>query len=275
VTTVGAIAGPNLAPLANDAGVGLGLHDYSGPYLLSAAGLAVAALAITLFMRPDPLLVASTQKSAEPTAAGGGWRAAARAVRARRGAWLGMSAMAVGHVVMVGVMSMTPVYISGYVHQHGDQLRIVGLVISLHIVGMYVLSPVVGWLADRFGPRPVILGGIGVLLGACALAGTAGHSTPRLSVALALIGAGWLACMVAGSTVLSASVPVEQRTAAQGLSDVVMGVAGASAGAVSGVVTDYFGYPTLTLLAAIATVPLLALALRPLPVRDGTLVRCD
>jgi MFS family permease len=264
VTTVGAIAGPNLAPFFNGVGAGLGLRDYAGPYLLSAIGLAVAATAIVIFMRPDPLLVATTSQDAGSPASGG-WRAAARAVRTRPGARLGMSAMAVGHVVMVGVMSMTPVYISGYVHQHDDQLRVVGLVISLHIVGMYALSPLVGWITDRCGPRPVILGGIGVLLVACALAGTAGHSTPRLSVALALIGAGWCAGMVAGSTLLSSSVPVEQRTSAQGLSDVVMGVAGATAGALSGVVTDFFGYPTLTLLAAIATAPLLALALRPLP----------
>ncbi len=274
VTTVGAIAGPNLAPLANDVGVGLGLRDYSGPYLLSAVGLAIAALAIGIFMRPDPLLVANARRPHVQTAVNGGWRAAARAIRMRRGARLGMSAMAIGHVVMVGVMSMTPVYISGYVHQHGDQLRVVGLVISLHIVGMYALSPFVGWLTDRFGSRPVILGGIGVLIGGCALAGTAGYSTPRLSVALGLIGVGWLAGMVAGSTLLSASVPAEQRTAAQGLSDVVMGVAGASAGALAGVITDFFGYPTLTLLAAIATVPLLALALRPLPTQSGTLVQC-
>jgi MFS family permease len=64
--------------------------------------------------------------------------------------------------------------------------------------------------------------------------------------------------MVAGSTLLSESVPVELRAAAQGLSDLLMGLAGALAGAVSGVIVEGWGYPTLTLLAAIATAPLAA-----------------
>jgi MFS family permease len=282
--TVGAVAGPNLAPVASDAALRWGVRDYSGPYLFSALAFGVAALATFVLMRPDPLLAARpAEKSADEAAAaprrGGMWRGAWRAVRASPAARLGMSAVAVGHVVMVGVMSMTPVYIGGYVHQHADQLRVVGLVISLHIVGMYALSPLVGWLTDRLGSRTVVLGAIGALLTACAVAGTARESTVRLSVGMTLLGVGWLGMMVAGSTLLSASVETAQRTGAQGLSDVVMGVAGASAGAVAGVVVDLFGYPTLALLAAIATVPILALALRRLPPPatasgDGRLVQC-
>jgi MFS family permease len=130
---------------------------------------------------------------------------------------------------------------------------------------MYALSPVVGWLTDRLGRRPVILGGVGLLLAACAVAGTAGHDTARLSVGLTLLGLGWSGTMVAGSTLLSESVPVSDRPGVQGLSDVVMGLAGASAGAVSGFIVEVLGYPTLNLLAAIAVVPLVALALRPVP----------
>jgi MFS family permease len=282
--TIGAIAGPNLAPVAGDVALRWGVRDYSGPYLFSAVAFGVAALVTFILMRPDPLLFAGTagknaNEAASAPSRGGMWRGAWRAVRASPGARLGMSAVAVGHVVMVGIMSMTPVYIGGYVHQHADQLRIVGLVISLHIVGMYALSPLVGWLADRLGPRTVVLGAIGALLTACAVAGTAQESTVRLSVGMTLLGVGWLGMMVAGSTLLSASVETEQRTAAQGLSDVVMGVAGASAGAIAGVVVDLFGYPTLSLLAAIATVPILALALRRIPAKeapadDGKLVQC-
>jgi hypothetical protein len=62
-----------------------------------------------------------------------GLRAAARAVRANPSARLGVAAVAVGHVVMVGVMSMTPVHIGEY--SHGDVLNIVGNVLSLHIAG--------------------------------------------------------------------------------------------------------------------------------------------
>jgi len=61
-------------------------------------------------------------------------------------------------------------------------------------------------LCHQFGRRPVILGGITLLLAACATAGTAGHDTARLSVGLVLLGMGWSATMVAGSTLLSESV---------------------------------------------------------------------
>jgi MFS family permease len=65
--------------------------------------------------------------------------------------------------------------------------------------------------------------------------------------------------MVAGSTLLSEAVPVDLRASAQGLSDLAMGLAGATAGALSGVVLEHWGYPTLTALAALATAPLVVM----------------
>jgi MFS family permease len=290
-TTVGAVAAPNFAPLAGDAVDGLGVPPLSGPFAFSAVAFLLAAVLLLVLLRPDPLLTArriaaGTADAGAGAAAGtgagdgdaaAGTAAAAPAAAARRGlrpAWaavaarpaarLGIAAVAVGHVVMVGVMSMTPVHLGEW-HGDADVLRVVGIVLSLHIAGMYALSPVVGWLTDRLGRRPVILGAVGLLLGACAVAGTAGHDTAQLSVGLVMLGLGWSGTMVAGSTLLSESVPAEVRPAAQGLADLTMGLAGASAGAVSGFVVDLSGYATLTVLAAIATVPLLALALRPVP----------
>ncbi len=74
-----------------------------------------------------------------------------------------------------------------------------------------------------------------------------------------LLGLGWSGTMVAGSALLSESISAGMRPSAQGLSDLVMGLAGATAGALSGVVVQAFGYPMLTLLAALMTVPLAAL----------------
>lgn len=265
-TTVGAVAGPNLAPLADRAVRGFGFREYAGPFVFSALAFGLAAAVLLAFLRPDPLLLARAG-SGDPdpagSSAGGGLRAGWRAVTASPAARLGVSAVAVGHLVMVGVMSMTPVHINEGGHDHAAVLRVVGIVLSLHIAGMFALSPVTGWLTDRIGRRPVILLGIGLLLVACAVAGTAGHDTVRLSTGLALLGLGWSATMVAGSTLLSESVPVDVRPAAQGLADMVMGIAGATAGALSGVVVAIGGYPVLALLAAIAALPLLALALRP------------
>ncbi|GII20554.1 MFS transporter [Planosporangium mesophilum] len=279
-TTLGSVAGPNLAPLADRYAHRSGLPTYTGPFVISAVAFTVVALVIAAALRPDPLLVArEVGRDAVPagSAAGpdagpvagpdaapaAGLREAARAVRAVPAARLGVSAVAVGHLVMVGVMSMTPVHIGGYVH--GDVLRVVGVVLSLHIGGMYALSPLVGWLTDRLGRRQVILGGLATLLVACAVAGTAGHHTPRLGLGLGLLGVGWSGTMIAGSTLLSESVGTVVRPAVQGLSDLVMGLSGAFAGAMSGLVVSWSGYPTLTLLAAIATVPLIALALRSVP----------
>nr|WP_205862156.1 MFS transporter [Planosporangium thailandense] len=262
-TTIGAVAGPNVAPLADRYARRSGLPEYTGPFVFSALAFGVVALAIMVVLRPDPLLVARGTAGEASSVASAGLRDAVRAVRSEPAARLGISAVAVGHVVMVAVMSMTPVHIGGYVH--GDVLRVVGLVLSLHIGGMYALSPVVGWLTDRLGRRPVILGGVATLLLACAVAGTAGHHTARLATGLALLGLGWSATMVAGSTLLSESVGTVVRPAVQGLSDLAMGLAGAVAGALSGLVVSWSSYPTLTLLAAIATVPLIALASRTVP----------
>jgi MFS family permease len=270
-TTLGAVAGPNLAPLAGTAMAGYEIPTLAGPFVFSAALFGVAALVLLLLLRPDPLRLArrlAAGPAGEPAGpvtgpAGVGMRAALAEVLAAPAARLGVAAMAVGHLVMVGVMAMTPVHILAAGHDDAHTLRIVGVVLSLHIAGMFAFAPVTGWLTDRYGRRPVILGGVGLLLASCAVAGTAGHHSGQLSAGLFLLGLGWSGTMVAGSTLLSESVPGRVRPSAQGLSDLVMGLAGAAAGVLSGLVVLWSGYPTLAMLAAIATVPLLALALRP------------
>ncbi|MDQ7906450.1 MFS transporter [Phytohabitans sp. ZYX-F-186] len=267
-TTIGSVAAPNFAALADDAVHWSGAPALTGPFVFSALAFGLAATVLALLLRPDPLLTARRLAEVEPAPRRAGFRPALRAVAERPAARLGMAAVAVGHLVMVGVMVMTPVRL-GESHSDADVLRVVGVVLSLHIAGMYALAPLVGWLTDRLGRRAVVLGGVAVLVAACATAGTAGHDTPQLAVGLTLLGVGWSGTMVAGSTLLSESVPAEVRPAAQGLSDLVMGLAGASAGAVSGLVVEVSGFGALTALAAIATVPLVALALRPVAVARG------
>jgi MFS family permease len=266
-TTIGAVMGPSLAPLAGRTVGRYGVPTLAGPYVFSAVLFCLAILLLTVFLRPDPAVVARTALG-HPTSPGShaprpGMPEALRFVVSHPAARLGVSAMAVANVVMIGVMAMTPVHIKGAGHDAAHTLGIVGIVLSFHIAGMYAFSPVFGWLTDGVGRRPVIFAGIGLLLGACALAGTAGHDTARLAAALMLLGLGWSASMVAGSTLLSESIPVELRASAQGLSDLLMGLAGATAGAVSGAVVAGWGYPTLTLLAAAATAPLIALVSWP------------
>ena len=263
-TTDGGVIGPNLTSFAGTSLDDFGLPALAGPFVFSTALFILAALLLFIGLRPDPFIVARnaaapTTTSAAPRRMGMG--TALRAVLAHPEARLGMAAASVGHLVMVAVMSMTPVHIRGAGHDAAHTLRIVGIVISLHIAGMYAFSPVMGWLSDRFGRRSVILGGIILLLAACAVAGTAGHDATQLAIGLILLGLGWSATMVAGSALLSQSMSQELRPSAQGLSDLVMGLAGAGAGALSGAIVYAWHYPMLTLLAAIATLPLALLAL--------------
>lgn len=272
-TTVGAIAGPNLAAFAGATLDNYGVPTLAGPFVFSAFLFALAALVLALLMRPDPAILARRAEAPsteiQPARQQSGMRAALRAVVSHPPARLGIAAVAVGHLVMVGVMAMTPVHISSAGHNAADTLRIVGVVISLHVAGMYAFSPAIGWLTDRFGRRPIILTGIALLLTACALAATAGHHQTRLAIGLTVLGLGWSCTMVAGSTLLSESIPAELRASAQGLSDLTMGLAGASAGALSGVVVYAWGFPMLGLIAALATVPFIALATRRHPITPG------
>jgi MFS family permease len=263
-TTIGAVAGPQFAAFAGASLVGYGVPTLAGPFFYSALLFGLAALGLVVLMRPDPAILAgTTNRNASARVATGGMRAALRALITRPSATLGVSAMAVGHIVMIGVMAMTPVHIRSAGHDAAHTLRVVGVVLSFHIAGMFAFSPLIGWLTDRLGRRPVIFAGIALMLAACALAGSAGHHPARLATGLMVLGLGWSATMVAGSTTLSESIPVELRASAQGLSDLTMGLAGALAGALSGAVLHAWGYPTLTLLAALATVPVILLVSFP------------
>jgi MFS family permease len=115
-------------------------------------------------------------------------------------------------------------------------------------------------LPIALGALRVILAGIALLLTACAVTGRAGHDSTRLAIGLMALGIGWSSTMIAGSTLLSESVPLHVRTSAQGLSDLITGLAGAVAGAVSGVIVEGWGFSTLTLIAALATIPFIVMA---------------
>jgi MFS family permease len=260
-TTVGAVIGPSLAGPAGTLLARHGIPTLAGPFLFASLLFVLAAFLLLALLRPDPAVVARrAQAEAGPGAAplrGAGLKEAARMVGAEPAARLGVITMALGHVVMVGVMTMTPVHIRAAGRDAVHTLDIVGLVLSAHVAGMFALAPVFGWLTDRLGRRAVIALGTGLLLTACAVAGTAGQAPRQLAAGLLILGLGWSATLVSGSTLLSDAIPTERRASAQGLADLVMGLAGASAGALSGVIVGTWGYPTLTLLAAVAAAGLI------------------
>jgi predicted MFS family arabinose efflux permease len=269
-TTVGAVLGPQLLQSAADLAVPLGLPALAGPYLVTAAALTLAFVVIVVALRPDPLLLARDGRSHEASATTVGFRASLGIVRRSRAATYGLLALTVGHCAMVMVMVMTPVHM-----QHVDvTLRVIGLVISVHILGMYAFSPVVGMLTDRWSPSAAITVGSGILLLATVLAGTAaGDNTWQLGWGLFLLGLGWSFTLIAGSALLSVSVPPEVRPAVQGAGDTVMNAAAAVAGALAGVVVALGTYGWLNVLAAVLVVGLLAIGVSPrlrTPVRLGS-----
>ena len=263
-TTIGAVIGPNVAAFAARTLGSPRVPPLAAPFGLSAMICVAVAVILIVGLRPDPLLLArgtaeGRSTGAGPAGPGPGMRVAFRAVLERPPARLGLAAMVIGHMVMVGLMSMTPVHIRAAGLDPTETLRIVGGVISVHVAGMYAFAPAVGWLSDRWGRERVLLSGMALLVGAGAVAASAGHDPVRLGIGLLVLGLGWSATTVAGSALLSQAIPTDLRPAAQGMSDLVMGLAAALSGALAGVVMAYGGYPVLAIAVACLTIPFLGL----------------
>ena len=255
-STIGAVTGPNLMEPAGNLAELFDLPRLVGPYLISATTLLFAAVVITIFLRPDPYLLAN--KNIATGKQKGSTKKALTHIRQNPPALLAILAIAVGHVAMVSVMVMTPVHMA-----HVDvSLTIIGLVISVHVLGMYAFSPLVGSLSDRLGRVRVIQIGILTLLLSTIISGNSqADDAYTLGVGLFLLGLGWSCTLIAGSAYLSESVEQEFRASSQGASDLVMNLSGAGGGALAGVIIGTLSYGWLCLAAAI---PVLALGVMSL-----------
>jgi MFS family permease len=257
-TTVGSVLGPNLAGPGADLGRSLGLPALGGAFAVSAVVFGVVALGLLLLLRPDPLLLARRLGGGVVgVRRRGATGAAVRAVWASPEGRLGLTAVVVSHAVMVGVMVMTPVHMGHAGGAEGTTLRIIGLVISVHVAGMYLFSPLVGWLADRAGRRATVAVGGGLLLAAAALAGTAPPGAAvQLGAGLLLLGLGWSCGLIAGSTLVTESVAVDVRPTAQGGSDLLMGLGAALAGVIGGPLLAIGGFGLVSAVSAALVLPL-------------------
>ncbi len=253
-STIGAVAGPNLMQPAGNFAENIGLPRLVGPYLISAITLATAAIVIALFLKPDPFLLANKNISIEIKK--GSTKAALSHIYRNPKALFAISAIAIGHIAMVSVMVMTPVHMA-----HVDvNLTVIGLVISVHVLGMYAFSPIVGSLSDRLGRIRVIQLGLAILLLSALISGFAQASDAyTLGVGLFLLGLSWSCTLIAGSALLSESVEATFKASSQGASDLVMNLAGAGGGAIAGVIIGTLSYGWLCFAAAVP-VGLLAVA---------------
>ncbi len=256
-STIGAVAGPNLMDPSGNLAELFNLPRLVGPYLVSAATLFFAMFVIQIFLRPDPYLTA--EKQANVVQHKGSTKAALSHIRSNPKALFAISAIAIGHVAMVSVMVMTPIHM-----KHVDvSLRIIGFVISVHVLGMYAFSPIVGSLSDRLGRVRVIQIGFVILLASAVVAGSAAADNAiQLGVGLFLLGLGWSCTLIAGSAFLSESVSLEMRPASQGASDLVMNLSGAAGGALAGIIIGTLSYGWLCLFASIPVLFLSVLSTR-------------
>jgi MFS family permease len=249
-TTLGAVAGPNLVgPLGVLAGA-VGVPALAGPFLLSAVAYPAAAAVLFLLLRPDPYLVARALPPPTTTEAATGRRG---------GVAVGATVMVLTQVTMVAIMTMTPVHMLA----HGHALGTIGLVISVHIGAMYLPSLVTGRLVDRLGRIPVAAAAGGTLL----LAGVTAALAPPdavglLVVGLALLGLGWNLGLISGTALLVDATAPADRPRIQGGVDVLVALAGAGGGALSGVVVAGWGFAALALAGGLLSVLLVPALLR-------------
>lgn len=267
-TTIGAVAGPNLTGPAGSFADLAGIPELTGPFALGALGMLLAAVVVGVLLRPDPLLLAQERAAADaaaglrpvvPVAGGSSWSRAIAAIRERPVLGHAIGGLALTHATMIGVMVMTPLHM-----EHGGSgLEVIGIVISVHVLGMFAFSPLVGLLADRFGRPPVLGTGGAVLLVALVLCASAPTGMSwQVTAGLFLLGLGWSLAMVAASTMVAEHAPLEARTDVQGASDLVMGVTAAAAGALAGVIVGAADYPALALASLVLVAGVLGAAVR-------------
>ena len=264
-STVGAVVGPNLMDPAGGLAEKFGLPRLVGPYMISAVTLALATLVIQLFLRPDPFLTAQKNLEATLGAHRKSTREALAHIRSNSSALFAIAAIAIGHIAMVSVMVMTPVHM-----KHVDvTLRIIGFVISIHVLGMYAFSPIIGSLSDKVGRVRIIQIGLILLIASTIVAGTAAaDDAVQLGIGLFLLGLGWSCTLIAGSALLSESVDHDMKPASQGASDLVMNLSGAGGGALAGLIIGTLSYGWLCLFAAIPVLVLFAISIKTETIRS-------
>jgi MFS family permease len=262
-STVGSIIGPNLMGPAVGVGALLGIGPTPSAFLVSIASYAVAAALVETLLRPDPLLLARGQ-----AAGGAGGCAPApvrplRAVLADTRVQVALATLSISQLVMIGTTSTSPLYL----HDQGHGVRIIGLAVSLHLGGMYVCSPLSGWLSDRLGRLPTIGLGAAVLIGAVLLAGLVpGRDGGLVILGLFLNGVGWNMAFVAASALLTDALVPAERASIQGGADLVMGLMGALGSTAGGMILGLWGFLALNLAgAALVLAPLAMTLFRSLP----------
>lgn len=255
-STIGAVGGPNLIAPAGAAAESFGLPPLAGTYLLALVFVGLAwAIAFT-FLRPEPYELADPSALA-PHPEGTQPSSVAALLRTPP-VLVALVTLAVSQVVMVLIMTMTPLHLT----DHGHGLATVGIVLSAHTFGMFALSPITGRLVDRFGSPRIIAAGLATLAIAAVIAsGAPPDGGAMLTLALFLLGYGWNLCFVAGSAMLTTGLTLGERTRVQGVADGMIWTSAALASLSSGFIVAGASYTVLGLLGVGLLIPPAALLL--------------
>ena len=258
--TIGAVIGPNLAAPAGALASAVGLPVLAGAYLVPVVFVGAATILTMLALRPDPYALADSSSRHDHPGGERSTSASLAAVFRRPNVPIAIVSLVTVQVVMVLIMTMTPLHMTA----HGHDLGAVGIVISGHTLGMFGLSPLTGRLTDRLGTIPVILAGMVVSAAAAVLAAIApADGGVLLFIALFLLGYGWNLGYVAGSTLLTHDLSLAERTRLQGLTDGLIWSSAAAASLGSGLVVAAASFAALGLLgAALVIVPAMLVVAR-------------
>ncbi len=257
-TTFGAVAGPSLVNVMGNIALSIGVPSLAGPFILSAVAYILAGLVLLLMLRPDPFVIARMIEAANKEHKDKVISESNVQVYNKRGVIVGATIMVLTQIVMVAIMTMTPVHMN----HHGHDLGAVGLVIGFHIGAMYLPSLVTGVLVDKLGRTAMaVASGATLLLAGLIGAFAPGDSIVFLVIALSLLGLGWNFGLISGTALIVDSTETSTRAKTQGTVDVLIALSGASGGALSGMIVAGSSYTTLSLVGGI-----LALLLVPVMV---------
>jgi MFS family permease len=244
MTTFGAVAGPNLVDVMGEMAHSIGIPALAGPFILAGAAYFLAGLVLFIMLRPDPLDIAKRISTYNQE---NNQNIDAELVDNnlnKKGLTVGAMVMVLTQLVMVAIMTMTPVHME----RHGHGLTDVGIVIGFHIGAMYLPSLVTGLLVDKIGRTAMsIASGLTLLLAGLLAALAPSNSVILLIIALSLLGVGWNFGLISGTAQIIDSTMPSTRAKTQGTLDVFIALAGASGGALSGVVVANTSFTILSI----------------------------
>lgn len=258
-TTFGAVAGPNLVTPMGRVAESIGIPPLAGPFILAAFAYTLAGLVLYFYLRPDPLLVAQAiqaqqNKQNQPSATAKTEHSSVNVDRVS--VFVGALVLVLSHVVMVAIMTMTPIHMKN----NGSGLSAVGLVIGLHVAAMYLPSIITGRLVDTVGRKVmVVASGITLAVSGVMVAFVPGHSLFWMTVALVLLGIGWNFGLISGTAMIVDATDLQTRAKTQGAVDVWVALGGTAGSLLSGVIVAYSSFAQLGFIGMYLSILLLPL----------------